>query len=208
MEALFISHFFPRVGKFAWAYAAILYWATMYLTHHYLIDVVGGACLATASFYFFMPSTLRNPTSLPTPYSQTIPRNKYEQYDLEGNAFDDRPSSPHSRSSTSSTEDHQLTSYRSPLPTPTSAAPFLPHRHPRRHHKHTASIASLIRADERVEDGWSPVGSRSFVFPLASAPVRENQYFQLVPRAEEITTSSGITRSRSPSNGTTDEEHH
>ncbi|CCO26989.1 hypothetical protein BN14_01022 [Rhizoctonia solani AG-1 IB] len=43
-----------------------------------------------------------------------------------------------------------------------------------RAHKHTASIASLIRADERVDEGWSPVGAgpngtpRSFAFPRGS----------------------------------------
>ena len=42
MEALFISHFFPHTTKWVFGYAAVLYWATMYLTHHYLVDVVGG----------------------------------------------------------------------------------------------------------------------------------------------------------------------
>ncbi|KJA17350.1 hypothetical protein HYPSUDRAFT_120911, partial [Hypholoma sublateritium FD-334 SS-4] len=55
LEALFLSHFFPQTTRYIWAYASVLYWATMYLTHHYLIDVVGGACLATAFFYFFLP---------------------------------------------------------------------------------------------------------------------------------------------------------
>ncbi|KAG9057931.1 Aureobasidin resistance protein Aur1 [Serendipita sp. 407] len=32
-------------------------------------------------------------------------------------------------------------------------------------HRHTASIASLIRADDRVEGGWSPVSTKGFVFP-------------------------------------------
>lgn len=31
----------------------------MYLTHHYLIDVVGGGCLATFFFYYLMPAELR-----------------------------------------------------------------------------------------------------------------------------------------------------
>ncbi|KAF8439058.1 hypothetical protein L210DRAFT_3543240 [Boletus edulis BED1] len=34
-------------------------------------------------------------------------------------------------------------------------------------HRHTASIASLIRADERSE-GWSPIGNKGFVFPPVS----------------------------------------
>lgn len=35
LEALFLSHFFPR---YIWAYAGIFYWAAMYLTHHHLLD--------------------------------------------------------------------------------------------------------------------------------------------------------------------------
>ncbi|TFY73665.1 hypothetical protein EWM64_g10347, partial [Hericium alpestre] len=53
--ALFISHFFPWTTKYVWFYASLLYWATMYLTHHYLIDVVGGSCLAIGFFYGFLP---------------------------------------------------------------------------------------------------------------------------------------------------------
>lgn len=34
-----------------WGYCAWLYWCTMYLMHHYLIDLVAGGCLATACFY-------------------------------------------------------------------------------------------------------------------------------------------------------------
>ena len=49
------SHFFPQVATYAWGYAAVLYWAMMYLTHHYLIDNVGVSCLAIAFFYRFLP---------------------------------------------------------------------------------------------------------------------------------------------------------
>jgi membrane-associated phospholipid phosphatase len=67
MEALFCSYFFPlalqlplpgfksRVRIDArilyWIYAFWLYWCTMYLMHHFLVDLVGGGCLATACFY-------------------------------------------------------------------------------------------------------------------------------------------------------------
>lgn len=66
MEALFLSYFFPVAlslplpgGKrlkfdarvLYWTYAFWLYWCTMYLMHHYLVDLVGGACLATICFY-------------------------------------------------------------------------------------------------------------------------------------------------------------
>jgi membrane-associated phospholipid phosphatase len=67
IEALFCSYFFPialEMGlpgiksriKFDarilyWIYAFWLYWCTMYLMHHFLVDLVGGGCLATACFY-------------------------------------------------------------------------------------------------------------------------------------------------------------
>jgi inositol phosphorylceramide synthase catalytic subunit len=76
MEALFCSYFFPLAITFFkprngvpagkngrwqglrldvrilyWLYAAWLYWCTMYLMHHYLIDLVAGGCLATMCFY-------------------------------------------------------------------------------------------------------------------------------------------------------------
>jgi hypothetical protein len=72
MEALFISHFFPQYAKVVWTYAAVLYWSTMYLTHHYLIDVVGGACLATAFFYLFLPDDLKGPAAFVPPRNFTV----------------------------------------------------------------------------------------------------------------------------------------
>ncbi|CEH12963.1 related to aur1-inositol phosphorylceramide synthase [Ceraceosorus bombacis] len=80
MEALFLSYFFPvqlelpipgtgirsarKVLRLDarivyWSYAAWLYWCTMYLMHHYLVDLVGGGCLATACFYFFLTPEMR-----------------------------------------------------------------------------------------------------------------------------------------------------
>ncbi|THH00061.1 hypothetical protein EW145_g7142, partial [Phellinidium pouzarii] len=84
IEALFWSKFFPWMRTAAWAYAGLLYWATMYLTHHYLIDVVGGACLATACFYLFLPTDLRgaNATHGPAGGAGGV-RTKHELYDLE-----------------------------------------------------------------------------------------------------------------------------
>ncbi|WWC69911.1 uncharacterized protein I206_103855 [Kwoniella pini CBS 10737] len=55
MEALFLSHFFPNFKPFYWGYVGILWWATMYLSHHYLIDVTAGACLSVLIFYLTMP---------------------------------------------------------------------------------------------------------------------------------------------------------
>ena len=192
LEALFISHFFPSATRFIWAYAFVLYWATMYLAHHYLIDVVAGASLAVLAFHLFMPASLRVIESDTTPAKGAgrRGRNKYEVYDLE-----DRrrhrgiiPGSPQSslssgRHSLSLEDEGQDIAYggRSPAPLG-SAAPFivpspLPHDTKTwkgvgpvpssKAHRHTASIASLIRADDRVDSGWSPVTSKSFVFPPA-----------------------------------------
>ncbi|GAA5892282.1 hypothetical protein JCM6882_003629 [Rhodosporidiobolus microsporus] len=66
MEALFLSHFFPKGRAFYWVYVFWLYWSTMYLTHHYLIDLVAGGSLSCAFFYYYlakMPDELRHPTT-------------------------------------------------------------------------------------------------------------------------------------------------
>lgn len=60
MEALFLSHFFPHLKALYWAYTGILWWATMYLSHHYLIDLTGGACLSVVVFYLFMPEQFKD----------------------------------------------------------------------------------------------------------------------------------------------------
>lgn len=200
LEALVVSHFFPALTPYAWAYTGVLYWATMYLTHHYLIDVVGGACLATACFYLSLPSELAvRPT--------TSHRNKHELYDLEAPTTTRRVSAFSTTSSLDSQdEEEQDIAYRSPT-VPNSAAPFLPQSAPpRRSHKHTASIASLIRADERVEDGWSPIG-QGFTLPptptSAGMPHRdwERQRKETRPSQQVLPESDGgsqISRSRSP----------
>lgn len=43
MEALFMSHVFPRLRPVFVVYALWLWWATMYLSHHYAVDLVGGS---------------------------------------------------------------------------------------------------------------------------------------------------------------------
>lgn len=195
LEALFLSHFFPHTAKFIWAYAGILYWATMYLTHHYLIDVVGGACLATASFYLFLPDDLRGshalspPTNSPSS-SGRVGRSKYDLYDLEDprgaplNSYKNRNALMLSAgefdavSEPSSEEEEMDITYRSPVPDISQFPPPVDNAPPLlgsstkkgpssrgRGHRHTASIASLIRSDERgPEDGWSPVAG-TFVVP-------------------------------------------
>jgi len=51
LEALFMSHCFPKLRPFVIAYAMWMWWATMYLSHHYAVDLVFGAFLAAVSFY-------------------------------------------------------------------------------------------------------------------------------------------------------------
>lgn len=79
MEALFLSHYFPRGRIVYWTYAFVLYWSTMYLTcaclpfprapsadvvltssHHYLVDLVAGGSLAVACFYIFLTDDQRH----------------------------------------------------------------------------------------------------------------------------------------------------
>ncbi|PPQ75945.1 hypothetical protein CVT26_005849 [Gymnopilus dilepis] len=192
LEALFLSHFFPQTTRYIWAYAGVLYWATMYLTHHYLIDVVGGACMATAFFYLFLPDELRGPAALAHPPNLNLrssgrSRNKYDLYDLEDPRSNGRYSGhgglmlsarEFETASEPSSEDEEMDiTYRSPVPGTNNFPPSLhdvpPHAKKGaqkasrgRGHRHTASIASLIRGDERgPEDGWSPVAGS---FPFAS----------------------------------------
>ncbi|PWZ00658.1 PAP2-domain-containing protein [Testicularia cyperi] len=78
IKALFCSYFFPlviRIGRLRldarvlyWSYCFWLYWCTMYLMHHYLIDLVAGACLATFSFYFFLTDEMREAMEQHYPY--------------------------------------------------------------------------------------------------------------------------------------------
>jgi len=135
LEALVMSHFFPSVTPYVWTYTSILYWATMYLTHHYLIDVVGGACLATACFYFFLPARLQTRPSAAV-------RSKYEQYGLEdalqrvatsiGSLEEDEP------------DDQSSTRLN-------GGGPFNKQPHG---HRHSESIVPLISTIGRGEDGY------------------------------------------------------
>ncbi|KAJ7736715.1 hypothetical protein DFH07DRAFT_842549 [Mycena maculata] len=186
MEALFLAHFFPQTTRYVWTYAGVLYWATMYLSHHYLIDVVAGACLSIFFFYLFLPDEFRNPAAATAPPGTSpraaAARSKYEVYDLEaplrGNAarrsmMADAADFDLSESSQASDEEETDIAYRSPVPEATlnpSQNGTGPRRSKRtsgggRSHRHTASIASLIREGERgPEEGWnpSPIGATFF----------------------------------------------
>ncbi|ANB13631.1 inositol phosphorylceramide synthase [Sugiyamaella lignohabitans] len=51
IEVLFLSHMFPSLTPFFFLYEMWIWWSTMYLTHHYFIDLVGGAALSFTVFY-------------------------------------------------------------------------------------------------------------------------------------------------------------
>jgi hypothetical protein len=91
MEALFLTHFFPKYAPFYWAYAGTLYWATMYLTHHYLVDVVGGGCLALGCFFYFMPKQFKDlDTGITWDAQDNVQQRRAEYNELvdEDEAFD------------------------------------------------------------------------------------------------------------------------
>ena len=52
IEALFMSHLFPKLRPLFAFYVVWLWWATMYLSHHYAVDLVAGSMLAAAVFYY------------------------------------------------------------------------------------------------------------------------------------------------------------
>lgn len=51
LEALFMSYCFPKLRPLFIAYAMWLWWATMYLSHHYAVDLVAGGLIAASCFY-------------------------------------------------------------------------------------------------------------------------------------------------------------
>ncbi|KAK9240237.1 hypothetical protein V1525DRAFT_396355 [Lipomyces kononenkoae] len=61
LEALFLSHVFPRLTPLFVVYVLWIWWSTMYLTHHYFIDLTGGAVLATSIFLVARWNFLPNP---------------------------------------------------------------------------------------------------------------------------------------------------
>lgn len=52
LEALFLSNLFPKLRPLFVAYVLWLWWATMYLSHHYAVDLVGGSLLAGVFYYY------------------------------------------------------------------------------------------------------------------------------------------------------------
>lgn len=59
IEMLFMSYVFPKLTPLFVGYVFWLWWATMYLSHHYAVDLVAGSLLSGVIFFFakahFMP---------------------------------------------------------------------------------------------------------------------------------------------------------
>ncbi|CAZ83675.1 unnamed protein product [Tuber melanosporum] len=51
IEALFMGHVFPRGKWLFYTYILWIWWATLYLQHHYAVDLIAGSFLATCTFY-------------------------------------------------------------------------------------------------------------------------------------------------------------
>lgn len=52
IEMLFVTYRWPKSWPVGMAYTMWLWWSTMYLTHHYLIDLVGGSIYAFIAYFF------------------------------------------------------------------------------------------------------------------------------------------------------------
>jgi len=51
LHSLYLQHLFPQFRVALLMYVMWVWWATMYLTHHYFVDLIGGSCLAVTVFY-------------------------------------------------------------------------------------------------------------------------------------------------------------
>ncbi|KAI8343117.1 hypothetical protein BC941DRAFT_388030 [Chlamydoabsidia padenii] len=51
IEMLFVTYLYPKLWPLGVLYTMWLWWSTMYLTHHYLIDLVGGSIYAFLTFF-------------------------------------------------------------------------------------------------------------------------------------------------------------
>jgi membrane-associated phospholipid phosphatase len=73
LEALFMSYCFPRFRPFFIFYVGWLLWATMYLSHHYAVDLVAGSLIANVIFFIARTRLL--------PHQQPDKSNRW-QYDF------------------------------------------------------------------------------------------------------------------------------
>ncbi|KAL7266493.1 Phosphatidylinositol:ceramide phosphoinositol transferase (IPC synthase) [Rhizina undulata] len=51
IEALFLGHVFPRAKWVFYTYVLWIWWSTLYLQHHYAVDLIAGSLLAAGVFY-------------------------------------------------------------------------------------------------------------------------------------------------------------
>ncbi|GIZ48790.1 hypothetical protein CKM354_001183700 [Cercospora kikuchii] len=58
IEALFMSHTFPKLRPLFVIYTLWMWYATMYLSHHYAIDLVGGSIIAAIAYFIAKGSFL------------------------------------------------------------------------------------------------------------------------------------------------------
>lgn len=58
MEILFLANLFPKYALAFYGYGLWIWWSTMYLTHHYFVDLIGGAVLSFVVFYCVKRSML------------------------------------------------------------------------------------------------------------------------------------------------------
>lgn len=91
LEALFMSFCFPRLRPFFLFYVGWLWWATMYLNHHYAVDLVAGSLMSTAIFYIartrFLPrqqADKKNRWAYEYIDIGEKPRTRREEYDVLG----------------------------------------------------------------------------------------------------------------------------
>lgn len=91
LEALFMSFCFPRLRPLFFFYVGWLWWATMYLNHHYAVDLVAGSLMSTAIYYVartrFLPrqqSDKKNRWAYEYVEIGEKPRTRDEEYGLVG----------------------------------------------------------------------------------------------------------------------------
>lgn len=53
IEALFMAYTFPKLRPLFVFYVCWLWWSTMYLSHHYAVDLVAGSFIAITMYYIF-----------------------------------------------------------------------------------------------------------------------------------------------------------
>ncbi|KAI6860519.1 PAP2-domain-containing protein [Hortaea werneckii] len=58
IEALFFSHCFPKLRPLFIFYVMWLWWSTMYLSHHYFVDLVAGSLISATAFFIVKSHSL------------------------------------------------------------------------------------------------------------------------------------------------------